>query len=94
MRLRRFGPPPYEPDPTFDWKELRGESPDESEAYAYFLEYGQGSERTNRFDVLLEWKDVEALIGVFAKMDCPRAVRLERARQLADAVESLIKPPL
>jgi hypothetical protein len=73
MRLTRVGPPFCEPDPTFDWKELRYEGREDVEAYVQYDHFGLGSENTSRFVVPLTWQDVEAVIAVFAKMDYPRA---------------------
>jgi hypothetical protein len=91
VRLKRNGPPSYEPAAIFDWKEWRGESPAGPEAFVHFEKYGTGSDNTSSFQVFLTWGDVETLIAVFAKMDCPPAVRLKRANQLAAAVENVIK---
>jgi hypothetical protein len=92
MRLKRVGPPPYNPPPIFDWKELRDESPEEDrEAYVIDEHFGFGTEKTSQLVVALTWRDVEAVIAVFAKMDHPQAVKLERARELATAVENLVK---
>jgi len=83
---------PYEPAPLFDWREWKGDSPLGSpEAYVFFEHYGAGSERTNSFQVFMTCDDVEALIGVFAKMKHEPAVRLKLSRELATAVESLTK---
>lgn len=69
----------------------RSDDVTQSEIHLDFREFGAGSERFGWFQIVARWRDVEALIDAFAKLGHPAAVRLQRAQQLATAVESLTK---
>jgi hypothetical protein len=69
----------------------RGATNDNEHIHTHFMRFGTGSENANDFRVSLDWPDVEAIIRTFSQMGHPEAVRLERARKLAVAVEGFIK---
>jgi hypothetical protein len=64
---------------------------EKSTAHLDFDKFGEGTDNFSWFQIIASWPDVEALIEEFAKLGHPVAVRLQRAEQLATAVESLTK---
>jgi hypothetical protein len=89
MHLGRVGTSPLTQSGT-DWSKDSWNT-EEQMACINFERFGTGTEKTSYFRASLAWDDVEAIIGVFAKMSHPAALRLERARRLADAVEAVAK---
>jgi hypothetical protein len=69
----------------------RGATNDNKHIHNHFLRFGTGPENANEFRVSLDWPDVEAIIRAFSQIGYPEAVRLERARKLATAVEEFAK---
>jgi hypothetical protein len=68
-----------------------GEDACQSMVQLEFQQFGEGSDKFSMFRIIATWDDVEGLIEPFAKVDHPKAVRLQRSDQLAAAVESLTK---
>ena len=96
MRLKRIG----DTDGRDEWADsseydsgspYRGSLDDGKRVYNHFKKFGSGSQNTSLFRVSLEWSDVEAIIRAFAEMGLAEAVRLERAQNLAGAVEAVAK---
>ena len=59
--------------------------------YVDFFRFGAGSENFSDFVVSMEWADVEAAIRAFAGMGNAEAIRLQRAKRLAIAVDEFVK---
>jgi hypothetical protein len=93
MRLERLTPPnsthAYQADS--DRYSVCEYGDKEPTADVLSLKFGASSERFSDFEVSLKWSDVEALIRVFSDKGHLEAVRLERARKLATAVEEIAK---
>jgi hypothetical protein len=94
MRLKRIG----DADGRDEWADsinydsgstYRGGLDEGKRVYNHFEKFGSGLQNTSLFRVSLEWSDVEAIIRTFAEMGHAEAVRLERARKLAAAVEAV-----
>jgi hypothetical protein len=94
MRLKRIGDAAGR-DEWADSADYRSRSHyrgglDEGErVYNHFDRFGSGLQNTNLFRVSLEWSDVEAIIRTFAEKGFTEAIRLQRARKLAAAVEEI-----
>jgi hypothetical protein len=88
MILRRS---PHRPEPYEQRSSDFHVSGDRGEAYLDFRDYGQGDERTSYLQIVAQWEDVQGLIESFAKASHPQAMRLQRAHQLAAAVEAIAK---
>jgi hypothetical protein len=93
MRLNRLGPNSHHADSNSysDDSPYIGGKDEGERVYNHFKRFGTGTENFNDFNVSLEWSDVEAITRTFFEMGLPEAVRLDRARKLAAAVEEFAK---
>jgi hypothetical protein len=80
--------PHYYEQSTSDFK-TSGDDVFQSTVRLDFREFGRGAENFSWLQIIAGWNDVEELIEAFAKQGHPKAVRLQRADQLAAAVEAL-----
>jgi hypothetical protein len=55
---------------------------------ARFGRFEGGTNRRSDYEVLSEWQDVEEMILKFCQAGHPEALKLQAARQLADAVKT------
>jgi hypothetical protein len=62
---------------------------DPSKIQTYFHEFGG---QKSRFWVHLDWDDVEEAIQTFAELGNENALRLQKARKLAEAVSDYLAP--
>jgi hypothetical protein len=69
---------------SVDWTSYDG-----AEVFVDFMRFGEGSERTPFFRVLLKWEDIEAILSALAEKKHDGAIRIQRALRLADAVADL-----
>jgi hypothetical protein len=69
----------------------KGGKDDGERVYNHFLRFGSGTENFSDFNVSLGWSDVEGIIKHFFEMGHSEAVRFDRARKLAAAVEEFAK---
>jgi hypothetical protein len=93
MRLCRN---PYHPTRHFEqecsqFDPSGGDDVSQSEIHLDFRDYGEGPDQRSWLRIIATWRDVEALIQKFAELGHQSAVRLQRAEQLATAVELLTK---
>ena len=98
MHLHRVTPDPFEHYSTPAGKEsddlkagalkLFADAPDIPVVVARFDRFGGGINPKSDYEVLSEWQDVEELILKFCQAGHPEALKLQAARQLADAVKS------
>jgi hypothetical protein len=70
----------------------RGVTGDEDDSIHYAFEFEDYPGETPHARVSLTWADVEVFIEAFAKKGHPSALRLERARKLAAAVDDFASP--
>jgi hypothetical protein len=93
MRLKRLGANYHHADSDSygSHSAYKGGEDDGERVYNHFRRFGGGTENFNDFNVSLQWSDVEAIVRTFSEMGHPEAVRLERARKLAAAVEEFAK---
>ncbi len=83
--------PHYYEQPSSDFKTRPSDDVAQSTVYLDFKKFGRGSENSSWLQIIAGWSNVEELIEAFAKLGHPKAVRLQRAHQLATAVESLTR---
>jgi hypothetical protein len=103
MHLHRVTPDPFEYDSTPPGGKYLGKESDDLKASALklfsdapaipvvvarFDRFGTGTNRKSDYEVLSEWQDVEEMILKFCQAGHPEALRLQAARQLAEAVKT------
>jgi hypothetical protein len=67
-----------------DWNSYDG-----VEAHVDFIRFGEGTERTAYFRVVLAWADIEAVLSALAEKKHDGAMRIAKALRLAQAVADL-----
>ncbi len=67
-----------------DWN-----SSDGVEAHVDFTRFGEGTERTAYFRVVLTWADIEAVLSALAEKKHDGAMQITKALRLAEAVADL-----
>lgn len=64
-------------------------NPPEPVIVAHFDRFGGGDKRRSDYEVLAEWRDVEAMLAKFCELGHPEALALRDARDLAKAAKSV-----